>query len=584
MTIPRNEYPRPQLVREPWINLNGTWQFEIDNAMVGIEKEFYKKDKLNDKITVPFCPESKLSGIGNTDFMNCVWYKKTFDIPKEYKDKRIILHFGAVDYYTVVYINCKKVGEHKGGYTSFSFDITEFVKESGNDITVCAFDDLRSHNQPAGKQSDRLCSYACSYTRTTGIWQTVWLEFVSEYYVKSMKITADIKRPAVNIEFEMSDHFKNTEITAEAFWDGKSVGKQNVFPTSKTAALSMPLSEKHLWSVGEGNLYDLRITSAKDGEICDDINSYFGLRSVSLEKRAFKINEKTIFGRWVLDQGFYPDGIYTAPCDEALKNDILNSLKLGFNGARLHEKIFEPRFLYWADKLGYIVWEEHANWNLDITKTGQIEHFLPEWIEAMKRDFNHPSIIGWCPLNETWDFEGRKQSNVFVKLVYEVTKVIDPTRPVIDTSGNFHVLTDIFDVHDYEQNPEKFAAHYEKLTDGILEDTTYRDPSMRNRQKYDGTSPTFVSEYGGIRWSDDETEGWGYGEAPKTKEEFLKRYQGLTQSLINNPHMLGFCYTQLYDVEQELNGLMTYNRKFKFDPELIRKINSQKAAIEELDE
>ena len=465
MTIPRNEYPRPQLVREPWINLNGTWQFEIDNAMVGIEKEFYKKDKLNGKITVPFCPESKLSGIGNTDFMNCVWYKKTFDIPKEYKDKRIILHFGAVDYFTVVYINCKKVGEHKGGYTSFSFDITEFVKESGNDITVCAFDDVRSHNQPAGKQSDKICSYACSYTRTTGIWQTVWLEFVSEYYVKSMRITSDIKQPTVNIEFEMSEHFKNTEITAEAFWDGKSVGKQNIFPTSKTAALSVPLSE-----------------------------------------------------------------------------------------------------------------------NLDITKTGQIEHFLPEWIEAVKRDFNHPSIIGWCPLNETWDFEGRKQSDSFVKLVYEVTKAIDPTRPVIDTSGNFHVLTDIFDVHDYEQNPEKFAAHYEKLTDGILEDTTYRNPYMRNRQKYDGISPTFVSEYGGIRWSDDETEGWGYGEAPKTGEEFLKRYQGLTQSLINNPHMLGFCYTQLYDVEQELNGLMTYNRKFKFDPELIRKINSQKAAIEELDE
>lgn len=280
-----------------------------------------------------------------------------------------------------------------------------------------------------------------------------------------MRITSDIKQPAVNIEFEMSEHFKNTEITAEAFWDGKSVGKQNIFPTSKTAALSMPLSE-----------------------------------------------------------------------------------------------------------------------NLDITKTGQIEHFLPEWIEAVKRDFNHPSIIGWCPLNETWDFEGRKQSDSFVKLVYEVTKAIDPTRPVIDTSGNFHVLTDIFDVHDYEQNPEKFAAHYEKLTDGILEDTTYRNPYMRNRQKYDGISPTFVSEYGGIRWSDDETEGWGYGEAPKTGEEFLKRYQGLTQSLINNPHMLGFCYTQLYDVEQELNGLMTYNRKFKFDPELIRKINSQKAAIEELDE
>lgn len=246
----------------------------------------------------------------------------------------------------------------------------------------------------------------------------------------------------------------------------------------------------------------------------------------------------------------------------------------------MHEKVFEPRYIYWADKLGYMVWGEHANWELDITEMSSIEHFLPEWLEVMDRDMSHPSIIGWCPLNETWDFAGRKQYDEVVRIIYRVTKAVDPTRPVIDTSGNFHVESDIFDVHDYEQDPKTFASHYEKLTEGIMEDTVYSNPTMRARQSYNGTDPTFVSEYGGIRWSPDKEEGWGYGDTPKSEQEFIERYKGLTEALLNNPYMLGFCYTQLYDVEQEVNGLMTYDRKFKFDPEIIRKINEQPAAIE----
>ena len=584
MNILKNEYPRPQFERSAWLNLNGTWQFEIDNSMVGQEKEFYKRNTLSGKINVPFCPESALSGVENKDFMNCIWYKRDFDIPKEHTSKRVILHFGAIDYHAYVYVNEKKVGEHVGGYTPFSFDITDFLKETDNNIVVCAEDDARSGNQPLGKQSDRLKSYGCSYTRTTGIWQTVWLEFVDECYIESVKITTEINLPSVNVEFKMSECFDNVNVTAEAFWDGNSVGKASVDLKSDLSFVNLKLDEKHLWEVGKGNLYDLKLTVKRDGVVCDEVLSYFGLRTVCLDGRAFKINGKTVFGRWVLDQGFYPNGIYTAPSDDDLKNDILNSQKLGFNGARLHEKVFEPRFLYWADKLGYIVWGEFANWGLDITETGQISHFLPEWIEAMKRDINHPSIIGWCPFNETWDYKGRKQSDMIIKMVYEVTKEIDPSRPVIDTSGNFHVETDIFDVHDYEQNPTEFSSHYEKLTDGIAEDTLYLDPLTRDRQKYDGISPVFVSEYGGIQWPGSGSDGWGYGEAPKSEAEFLERYRGLTEALINNPYMLGFCYTQLYDVEQEINGLMTYDRKFKFDPEIIKKINSKKAAIEIKDE
>lgn len=580
MNIPRNEYPRPQLVREGWINLNGEWDFEIDNSKCGEEKEFFKRESLEQKILVPFCPESKLSGIANTDFMMCVWYRKGFEIPEEYKNRRAILHFGAVDYHAIVYVNSKKVGEHKGGYTSFSFDITEHIKEKDNYITLCAYDDTRSFNQPAGKQSARLHSYSCSYTRTTGIWQTVWMEFPEECYVKSIKPIADIDTPSVNLEIKLSKAY-GCDVSAEAFWEGKSVGKAELKAYSDVAHLNIPLSEKHLWDVGKGNLYDLKVTVSKDGNVCDSVMSYFGLRTVALDGRAFKINGKTVFGRWVLDQGFYPDGIYTAPTEEDLKNDILYGLQLGFNGARMHEKIFEPRYIYWADKLGYLVWGEHANWILDITKPGQIQHFLPEWLEAVERDFAHPSIIGWCPFNETWDKKGRKQDDSVVRITYLATKALDPTRPVIDTSGNFHVETDIFDVHDYEQAPEEFASHYTHLTEGIMEDTIYRNPQLKDRQHYDGKAPTFVSEYGGIAWTNGQ-KGWGYGNAPKTEEEFIKRYEGLTTALLDNQYMLGFCYTQLYDVEQEKNGLMTYDRKFKFDPEIFKKINTKIAAIEKL--
>ena len=256
-------------------------------------------------------------------------------------------------------------------------------------------------------------------------------------------------------------------------------------------------------------------------------------------------------------------------------------MKLGFNGARLHEKMFEPRFLYWADKLGYLVWGEHANWGLDVTEPEQIMHFLPEWIEGVERDMAHPSIIGWCPFNETWDNQdGRRQCDDVLRVTYLATKAIDPTRPVIDTSGNYHVMTDIYDVHDYEQDPQKFSEYYSRIAEGIVVDQTERVEAWKNRQKYQG-EPFFVSEYGGIYWNAEDENGWGYGNAPKKENEFLERYDGLTTSLLENPYVLGFCYTQLYDVEQEKNGLMTYDRRFKFDPEIIRKINQKKAAIEE---
>ncbi len=568
----RTEHPKPQFVRQNWQNLNGVWQFEIDKGVSGIERKLYlNENKLTGTINVPFCPESKLSGIGDTDFLNCVWYRREIEITEEQLENLVILHFGAVDYETTVYVNEVEVGTHIGGYVSFSFDITEYLVGGTNIITVCAKDDARDRRIPSGKQSMAYASKGCFYTRTTGIWQTVWLEFVPRTHIKTVKYVTDINEPSVMITATLEG--KGT-FTAEAFYEGKAVGCASVDSFGGTACVKINLSEKHLWEVGHGRLYDLKLTYGDD-----EVTSYFGLRSLRLEGTKFLINEKSVFQRLVLDQGFYPDGIYTAPSDEELVADIDRSLAMGFNGARLHEKVFEERFLYHADRKGYIVWGEHANWGLNVSYGDSINTFLPEWLEIVERDFNHPAIVGWCPFNETW-FDKKtnaKQDDAVIRNIYLVTKALDSTRPCIDTSGGIHVMTDIFDDHKYEQDPAKFAEYYAN----IKVDGTFPDRFKKYHEKfYKAGAPFFCSEYGGIGWSLSDN-AWGYGQGPQTAEEFIERLKGLTDVLLDNDAMFGFCYTQLTDVEQEQNGLYTYDRIPKFAPELVYPIFSRKAAIED---
>ena len=568
MTIPRSEHPDPQFQRKDWLNLNGEWDFEFDFGNSGLRAGVLEKDEWSRKINVPFCPESKLSGIEYTDFIAAVWYRKSVTVTEAQLEGRVLIHFGAVDYETYLYVNGEEAGYHKGGYTSFTFDITEFLTAGENVIAVNARDDVRDPLVPRGKQSELYNSHGCDYTRTTGIWQTVWLEFVPKAYVKSFKLFPDTVNATLGVSavVEGEGAFK-----AEAFYDGRLVGS-----FEKTAAGfvsgDIKLSETHLWEVGCGRLYDLKITFGGD-----EISSYFGLRDIRIDGYKVLINGKSVFQRLVLDQGFYADGIYTAPSDEALEKDIRLSLAVGFNGARLHQKVFEPRFLYHCDRLGYIVWGEFGNWGLDYSRDGALEAMLPQWCESVARDFNHPAIVGWCPFNETWDRDGRKQNDELLRIIYRVTKQLDETRPCIDTSGNFHVETDIFDVHDYEQKVEIFKGNYDRLmTEGVLFE------HFPDRQEYDGKKPAFVSEYGGIQWSlGSRGDAWGYGNAPKSEQEFIDRYKGLTDALLDNERMFGFCYTQLYDIEQEQNGLYYYDRSPKFDPELFRRINSCKAAIED---
>ena len=574
--IPRPEYPRPQLVRDRWINLNGTWEFEMDFGRSGKDREVYRSENLKERILVPFCPESRLSGIAYTDFIPAVWYRRGFVLPDSWAGNRILIHFGAVDYQTEVWINGISAGTHRGGYSSFSFDITEQVKSGENAVTVYAEDDPRSGLQPRGKQraEHHFIHAGCDYTRTTGIWQTVWLECVPQQYISALKMIPDPENRCIHIESKIKGNADGLLLEAEALFEGRHAGGSTAVIAGGIANLTVSLEEVHLWEPGKPALYDLNLTVRKGEDRIDLIKSYFGLRSVSTGDHAVAINGRPVFQRLVLDQGFYPDGIYTAPTDEDLKKDIGISMGLGFNGARLHQKIFEPRFLYWADKLGYLVWGEYASWGLDITTSMGLERFLPEWMETMERDYNHPSIIGWCPFNETWDNRGTRQDDEVLRIAWQVTKSMDPSRPVIDTSGNFHVKTDIFDIHDYDQDPESLRAKLEPMRTGEGIYVTFPD-----RQKYED-QPYFVSEYGGIWWKPGDKQGWGYGTRPVSEKEFLERYRGLTEALLEHPRICAFCYTQLYDVEQEVNGLYTYDRKPKFDPEIIKAVNSQKAAIE----
>lgn len=570
MQIPRNEHPNPQFMRENWLCLNGQWQYEFDNRRSGKSKGYYKEDKCFDKnIIVPFCPQSKLSGVIHKDFIKGMWYQKKVRLTADNIQGRVILHFGAVDYRCEIYLNGQFVRDHKGGFVSFSADITEFVREGENTITVYVEDDERDNLIPTGKQSEKQESYGCLYTRTTGIWQTVWLEFVACEYVEKIKVYTDINKPSVTV---MASLCGKANLTVTAFYDGKKVGSASIKNAYGNETLTLNLKEKHLWEVGNGRLYDLEITFGED-----TVRSYFGLRKLELDGYKFLINGKSVFQRLILDQGFYPNGIYTAPSDNELIMDIQRSLDCGFNGARLHQKVFEQRFLYHADRMGYIVWGEYPNWGLDHSDTRVVYSVLPEWLEEIDRDFNHPSIVGWCPYNETWDHKGKKQNDENLRAVYLATKAVDPTRPCIDTSGNFHVQTDIFDIHDYEQNPEVFRENYRPFAETGKD---IFDPQA-HRQTYTPGLPAFLSEYGGIKWSPSRDDGWGYGNAPKTETEFIERYRGLTDTLLDNPYMFGLCYTQLTDVEQEQNGLYTYDRKAKFDPKIIHAITSRKAKIEE---
>ena len=574
--IPRPEFPRPQFVRKyckytDWKNLNGKWQFEIDRELTGTDRELWKsKNDLSSEILVPFCPECKLSGIGDRDFMNQVWYKRDIEIPESWMGGRIILHFEACDYRTTLWINDDEVGTHDGGFVSFEFDITQYVKPGTNKLALRVYDDTTNRSWPSGKQSDQKESYGCMYTRTTGIWQTVWLESVNNAYISSVKQTpvCDQKLLILEAECKYADGMRFSAYAYDRVQD-RPAGSVSGIVKSGKCLLVLELNEideLRLWDLGKPELYDITYILGDDQNPDDCVESYFGMREVYHKDDHLYLNGRKIFQRTVLDQGYYPDSLMTAPSEEELLGDITRAMAMGFDGSRLHQKTFEQRFLYHCDHLGYFVWAEFGNWGLNNKYDTAWEGFVPEWYAAIRRDYNHPCVLGWIPFNET----GCMQNQALVRHCVDLVHYYDPYRPVIEASGWAHIgahTADILDWHDYTQEPEKLAEKLAPLDKG--EPISLRDGVVGR--------PTYISEYGGIGYKPgyirpNDGEAWGYGNAAVSEEEFLERLRGLTEVLYNNSGVSGFCYTQLTDIEQEQNGLYYFDRRPKFDPDVIKAI------------
>ncbi len=571
--VPRSEHPRPDAFRENWATLNGEWQFEIDERGDGEQRGWTSGKEFASKIVVPFCPESQLSGIGHYGLMTNVWYRRMFDLPDGMKGKRVRLHFGGVDYQTWVWVNGQLAGSHVGGSVSFNFDITPFLQDGRNELVVRAFDDTTSGRQPTGKQTHTV-SEGCVYTRTTGIWQPVWLEAVGSSFVESFSIVPDPDQSRVLIDATVNGADTNLILGVQAFADGRSVGRDSCPASWRNNRLVVKLSKKKLWEPDSPFLYDLKFTLSHGKDKLDEVSSYFGLRKISIQGRSILINGRRVFQRLILDQGFYPDGVWTAPADKALKHDIEMSMAAGFNGARLHQKVFEPRFLYWADKLGYLVWGEFPNWGFNY-QPENYANYVNEWTEVLQRDRNHPAIIGWCPFNETPAAAGELQ-----RIVLRETKAIDPTRPALETSGWTHTVAaaEVRDDHDYNQDPKAFKRRWMEFFKGGYTSPMPARYGGKGAARTDLGVPFLVSEFGGIGWG---TEGgWGYGNGPKSLDEFYTRYEGLVNALLENSDVCGFCYTQLTDVEQERNGLFYYDRRPKFDLNRLHAITSRRAAYE----
>ena len=596
--IPRAEYPRPQFEREAWQNLNGEWTYTLDPVKTGWERGLRNSKGFADKIIVPFAPESKLSGVEHKEFIPCIWYQRNITIPAEWEGKDVLLQFGAVYYESEIYVDGKFVDRHFGGSDSFTVDITKFVKAgSTHSLVVNAKSDLRSRMQPAGKQSLRHGPFECMYTRTTGIWQTVWMEAVAPAAISRVKYITDIDRSTVSMEFTMRRTAAANTLTINVK-DGSKVVASQSGKVASGSIFTLPIKKAKLWSPESPFLYDVEfILKDAEGNVVDKVASYFGMRKIHTEGNKVYLNNEPYFQRLVLDQGFYPDGIWTAPSDAALKQDIELSLQAGFNGARLHQKVFEERFYYWADKLGYLTWGEAPSWGLDANAVEAARNFITEWRNLVVRDINHPSIVTWTPFNEEF-WPDQTQFPRFVNDVYTLTKQLDPSRPVNTVSGGIQILTDIWTEHHYEQDPARLKEII--YNDGKM---FVRGPSIQERHRgnvgfnrpvlsdpftfprYDGSIPYILDEFGGIKCMEanpSKDGAWGYGSAPQTKEEFYKRLEGQVRGLMSlNKNMWGWCYTQLTDVEQEQNGIYYYDRKVKYDMERIRKIFQMEIPAEE---
>ncbi len=571
--VPRPEFPQPQFERSQWQTLNGTWQFEFDDAHNGVAQNWAASTrKFSRNITVPYCFESRLSGIGDTSFHPEVWYRRTFTIPPAWKDQHVLLKFGAVDYRAWVWLNGRELGFHEGGNVPFSFDITPYLASGANTLSLRVVDPPEDRYIPRGKQYWKPKSASIFYTRTTGIWQPVWLEATGKSYLEEARMTPSVDG-SLRIEARIANPDEGSTLTARILDGSQLTASASVTVHGEHATILTGLDNPRLWSPSNPHLYNVEFELANKAAPLDRVSSYIGFRSISAKDNRVLLNGRPVYLKFVLDQGYWPESILTPPTDEAMQYDIRMTKAMGFNGARKHQKVEDPRFLYWADKMGFLVSGEMAN--AYEFSPDYVQRFTSEWLQAVERDYNHPSIIIWNPINESWGVpnirDPRQQQHL--RAMYTATKSLDPTRLVIDNEGWEHTdLTDLFAIHDYSRGDALYAKYKDALKN--REFPSVSRPLLAPGFEYNGT-PLYLSEFGGIAYIPPGTtvpeESWGYSGVEKTEQSALDRFQNLFVAISNLP-FAGFCYTQLTDVEQEVNGLLTFDRKPKFPVERVKQI------------
>ncbi|TBN56423.1 glycoside hydrolase family 2 [Glaciihabitans arcticus] len=567
------EYPRPQLMRENWVDLSGSWTLRFDDDDAGLAAGWHDSRGFDSPIVVPFPPESADSGIGDTGFHRVLWYHHAFTV-EPHAEPRTVLHFGAVDYRCSVWLNGIMLGSHEGGNTPFDFDVTTALVEGEQQLVVRVEDDPLDVAQPRGKQDWKLEPHEVWYHRTSGIWQPVWLEHVASVSIKTLAWRPDVPSGTVRLELDLSQRASHTANVRVSF-DGVELANQSVTVESDHVELVIPLQrqrngqdyEQLLWSVDHPRLLDAMITLGSG----DVVHSYFGLRSVAVERGSFMLNDRPVYLRSVLSQGYWPSSHLAAPSADALRAEVQLIKDLGFNAARVHQKIEDPRFLFWADRLGLLLWEEMPS-AYEFSATA-IRRMMTEWADVIQRDASHPSVVTWVPFNESWGVQHIAHDPAvrdYVRALWHLTKALDPTRPVVSNDGWEHLDSDIWSVHDYESSGDVLRARYASAS-SIFDGLGPAGRRMRLGTEPDRGQPIMLTEFGGIKFAPQGDDSWGYSTA-SSAADFASRLSAVLDATLSSPVLAGFCYTQLTDTGQETNGLVTDAREPKLPLDQLRAI------------
>lgn len=570
----QKEYPRPQLFRDGYQLLNGTWNFSFGDNVSDEQMKCGFSNQM--KINVPFTYQAELSGIGIEERHDIVWYSRLVSISEEQLSGRVILHLEGCDYETLLWINGVFIGRDTGGYHRLSFDCTDALKVGENNITLKVCDDY-SVEKPRGKQRSKDTNYGCWYTDTTGIYKTAWIEFVPKHYIKNLVIEPNAKTKTVKLICDTNGILENAYLSAEIFYQGKPIAQHNAILTSTSTELSIELCEReelHLWDVFEPNLYEVKLSLSQGGIIVDAIGSYFGVRTIDIKEGKIYLNDNELYQKLVLDQGYWRYGLLTPPSEDALIQDIVDMADMGFNGVRKHQKVEDERYLYYADITGFIVWAEMPSMYSNTENSRTV--FEREWLLSVEQQRNHPCVLTWVPFNESWGIEDIFTDKIvqdFVNDIYHKTKAIDNTRPVVTNDGWEHTISDILTIHHYEQDGKKLHSYYDSIEKcGAQKWENHHKGAFAEGYGYKG-QPIIISEFGGTAFVSDTTgDNWGYGVGVNSIDEFYERFASLIDAIDNLPYSCGYCYTQVTDVQQEVNGLLDFDHKSKFDKPTIKKI------------